>query len=733
MWLVRLRIRKARPWARGRKRFRVGPSSTYAWLMNRSRRSRFLLCSALAMALASTFATGSLADCGAKRRTSSASSASMPRTRSMTRRHFIGVVRTKRACARAAFGGRCRVLFSATTGPPVVLDVTAEGARGRELAELVPDHRLGHEDRDVLAAVVHGDRVPQEVGDDRRTARPRLDDVLGALLVLRVHLLEQVVVDERALLQTARHRGLPLALLVGLAAADDERVARLAATGAALGLAARVDRVATTGGLALTTTVRVVDGVHGDTADGRALALPAHAAGLAPVDVRLLGVADLADGRAAARVDVADLTRGHAQLRHAGVLRNELHARAGRPRDLRATAGPQLDRVHDRADRDVAQRQVVAGLDVGRRAGLDPVALRQPCRSDDVALLAVGVVQQRDARGAVGVVLDVRDLRRHAVLVVATEVDDSVGALVTAALVTDGDPAVNVASALAVQRLDERLLRLGARNLDEVGDARATTTGSRRLVFADTHLDRSSEEVDAVTLGETDYGALGVVAGADTEPRALALALAVGGVDARHLHLEDLLHGDLDLRLVGIGVHQERVLVLVDEPVALLRDDRGEQDVARVGDRCHQLSPPVGSSGVSASSAFSAGASVSLSAAFSNASSALRSWLVCSATSALACSSETPSPAGLVDPASVAGVSLTVVSFGVAGASAPSDVRRPPAGAVSCASVSTASPRRSARFVGDGESSSFGPALSRSRNAASAPSVKMTSSLTSTS
>src|SRR3954454_17858111 len=354
MWLVRLRIRKARPWARGRKRFRVGPSSTYAWLMNRSRRSRFLLCSALAMALASTFATGSLADCGAKRRTSSASSASMPRTRSMTRRHFIGVVRTKRACARAAFGGRCRVLFSATTGPPVVLDVTAEGAGGRELAELVPDHRLGHEDRDVLATVVHGDRVPEEVGDDRRTARPRLDDVLGALLVLSVHLLEQVVVHERALLQTARHRGLPLALLVVLTAADNERVARLAATGAALGLAARVDRVATTGGLALTTTVRVVDRVHGDTADGRALALPAHPAGLAPVDVRLLGVADLADGGAAAHVDVPHLTGRHAKLRPAALAGDQLNGDAGGAADLRPASRTQLDGVHRGADRDVA-------------------------------------------------------------------------------------------------------------------------------------------------------------------------------------------------------------------------------------------------------------------------------------------------------------------------------------------------------------------------------------------
>src|SRR4051812_18309658 len=66
------------------------------------------------------------------------------------------------------------------------------------------------------------------------------------------------------------------ALPRGVPATDDHAVARLTlATGATLGLALRVDRVATTGRLALTTTVRVVDRVHRDTADGRALALPA--------------------------------------------------------------------------------------------------------------------------------------------------------------------------------------------------------------------------------------------------------------------------------------------------------------------------------------------------------------------------------------------------------------------------------------------------------------------------
>src|ERR1700710_2127978 len=98
-------------------------------------------------------------------------------------------------------------------------------------------------------------------------------------------------------------------VLAGTAATDDQGVTGLALARTALGLAPRGHRVATTRGLALATTVRVVDGVHHDTTHGRALALPAHPAGLAPVDVRLLGVADLADRGAAADVGAAHLAR----------------------------------------------------------------------------------------------------------------------------------------------------------------------------------------------------------------------------------------------------------------------------------------------------------------------------------------------------------------------------------------------------------------------------------------
>src|SRR6478736_4509130 len=111
---------------------------------------------------------------------------------------------------------------------PVILDVTLERAGGGELAQLVPDHRLGDEHRHVLATVVDGEGVTDEVRNDGRTTRPGLDDLLGVLLVLNVDLLEQMVVDERTLLEAAWHVLIScLALLAGAPASDDELVARL--------------------------------------------------------------------------------------------------------------------------------------------------------------------------------------------------------------------------------------------------------------------------------------------------------------------------------------------------------------------------------------------------------------------------------------------------------------------------------------------------------------------------
>src|SRR5271170_1798510 len=471
--------------------------------------------SALAIALASTLPTGSLADCGAKASTACAWSAGSPRIRSTTRRAFRGVTRTYRAFAlasinppvrtqprtprgeaphRGAPGGRppglaepCVVVLLSAAAP-VVPDVTAESPRGRELAKLVTHHRLGDEHRDVLAAVMNRDRVAEHGRHDHGTPGPCPDDGLRSPVVLHVHLLHQVVVDEGALLKTTRHRVLLLPLVPAAATADQPVTRLVRPPGPALGLAPRADRMTPAGALALTAAQRMVNRVHGHAAHRRATALPPVAAGLAQLDVALLGVADLADRGPAGRVDPPDLAGRHPQLGVAALLGQQLHAGARRAGDLGAAAGPQLDCVHHGAGRDAAQRQRVARLDVRARAGLHRVPGRQALRADDVALLAVRVVEQRDPGGPVRVVLDVRDLGRHAVLVRPAEVDQPVGPLVAAALVPGGDAAVHVPAAARVQRAHQRLLRLSPGDLGEVRTARAAPAWRGRLVLTDSHV-----------------------------------------------------------------------------------------------------------------------------------------------------------------------------------------------------------------------------------------------------
>src|SRR5699024_9172553 len=149
-------------------------------------------------------------------------------------------------------------------------------------------------------------------------------------------------------------------------------------------------------------------------------------------DVDLVDVADLTDGRAAADVDATDLGGRHTQDGVLALLTQQLDGRASGACQLGTAARLQLHVVDGGTGRDVAQRQVVAGLDVGSRTGLHDGALRQTTRGEDVTLLTVGVVQQRDVRGAVRVVLDVCDLGGDAVLVITTEVDDTVAPLVAA-------------------------------------------------------------------------------------------------------------------------------------------------------------------------------------------------------------------------------------------------------------------------------------------------------------
>src|SRR5262249_12024936 len=94
--------------------------------------------------------------------------------------------------------------------------------------------------------------------------------------------------------------------------------------------------------------------------------------------------------------------------------------------------------------------------------------------------------------------------------------------------------------------------------------------------------DLAAENVDPVALGEGDDRPLGVRPLTPAVPGATPLAGPVHGVHPRDLDSEYGLDREPDLGLVGVGVDDEGVLALVEQPVALLRDHRPEQDVPRV-------------------------------------------------------------------------------------------------------------------------------------------------------
>ena len=117
----------------------------------------------------------------------------------------------------------------------------------------------------------------------------------------------------------------------------------------------------------------------------RTLAEPALAAGLAKLDVGIVGIGHSADGRHALSANHACLTRIQTQNRISGIAPDELHIGAGRPCDLPALALLHFHIVDDRADRRVGQRHRIAGLHVNMLTGHDRIAGRETLRRQNIA------------------------------------------------------------------------------------------------------------------------------------------------------------------------------------------------------------------------------------------------------------------------------------------------------------------------------------------------------------
>ena len=115
----------------------------------------------------------------------------------------------------------------------------------------------------------------------------------------------------------------------------------------------------------------------------------------------------------------------------------------------------ELDVVHLRTDRDIAERQCVARTDRRIRTGDNNIAHLQADWRKDVSLLAVRIVQQCDARRAIRVVFDRGHLGRNGIFI-PLEVDDAVEAFRSATAMASGDAADIVTTGGLLQWHQER-------------------------------------------------------------------------------------------------------------------------------------------------------------------------------------------------------------------------------------------------------------------------------------
>ena len=83
--------------------------------------------------------------------------------------------------------------------------VSLEDAGESKLAQLVADHVFRDVNSSEHLAVVNAERVTDEIGSDRRAARPGLNGFLSAGLGRLLDFLEQVIIDEEPFFDGACH------------------------------------------------------------------------------------------------------------------------------------------------------------------------------------------------------------------------------------------------------------------------------------------------------------------------------------------------------------------------------------------------------------------------------------------------------------------------------------------------------------------------------------------------
>ena len=127
---------------------------------------------------------------------------------------------------------------------------------------------------------------------------------------------------------------------------------------------------------------------------------------------------------------------------------------------MSATTWVQFDCVNLSCWWDHCERHAETGIDITASAGVDElVASLHTARCEDVALFTIRISEESNVSRAIRIVLDCLHVRWD-VQLVATEVDETISALMTTTTTTRSDTTVAITALLLVVVSREQTLRL---------------------------------------------------------------------------------------------------------------------------------------------------------------------------------------------------------------------------------------------------------------------------------
>lgn len=335
--------------------------------------------------------------------------------------------------------------------------------------------------------------------------------------------------------------------------------------------------VTTSGSTPLTTTMRVIDRVHYDPANGRTFSEPTGSSRFPDRNQVVIFITANSNGRETILVNLANFGRRKFQKNVFSVATRDRSERTRGSCDLSASSDLEFHVMHVCARWNFSDRHRVPDFNFGARAGLNGVAHFDSVRGENIRIFSVLVTDQRDECGTVRIVLESFYDRRNVGLS-ASKIDDTIFSFYATALVTNGDLSAFSPSRFVVEGKSQRFIRFCFRNLFEIQYGFITACGSYGFKLFDSHFLCFLCEIDACAVTESHYCFFPMRTGSRHVSETFDLSSVNLNVYGRRSYFKNLFERffdqsfvRVDMNLNGIFYHSGSFLAVCSDRFEILR------------------------------------------------------------------------------------------------------------------------------------------------------------------